>query len=299
MLAWRLVISAVLIPALIGVFVLDHKAGPQAPLLFLLCAVLAVRSVWEFTLLVRNRSLDPGFVSTACCTLTVVAAGWYVPIVLEPDALPNAVFALGPVAVAFALCLLFLFLRSVVRYSDNKANLQTLAAELLIVGYVGLLLCVTAQLRWLAGADAGYLLLGSLIVTVKCGDIGAYALGRLFGKRKMCPNLSPGKTWMGALGAVLGAMLAAVLWLELATPRFNSNWHACAWYWSALFGAVIGVTGLVGDLAESLIKRDAGAKDSARFMPGFGGLLDLFDSVLFAGPVAYALWQILPLATWR
>jgi len=299
MLVWRLVISAVLIPALIGVFVLDNKAGPQAPLLFLLCAAAAVRLVWEIIALLRNLSLDPGFVATACCSLVVVTAGWYVPIVLAPDALPNGVLALGPVALAFALCFLFLFLRSVIRYNDNRANIQTLAAEVLIVGYVGLLLCVTAQLRWLAGADAGYLLLGSLIVTVKCGDIGAYTLGRLFGKRKMYPSLSPGKTWMGALGAVLGAMLSAVLWLEVATPRFNPEWHACAWYWAALYGAVIGITGLIGDLAESLIKRDVGEKDSASLMPGFGGLLDLFDSVLFAGPVAYVLWQLIPLATWR
>ena len=72
----------------------------------------------------------------------------------------------------------------------------------------------------------------------------------------------------------------------------------CDIFWSLIYGAVIGVVGLVGDLAESLIKRDVGKKDSAILMPGFGGLLDLLDSVLYAGPVAVLLWKVLPLATW-
>ncbi|MEQ9065714.1 MAG: phosphatidate cytidylyltransferase, partial [Gimesia chilikensis] len=74
-------------------------------------------------------------------------------------------------------------------------------------------------------------------------------------------------------------------------------WSAPAWYWSILFGAIIGVVGLVGDLCESLIKRDVGKKDSAELLPGFGGLLDLLDSPLYAGPVAFLLWKLLPLVT--
>jgi phosphatidate cytidylyltransferase len=158
---------------------------------------------------------------------------------------------------------------------------------------------VTAQLRWVAGTQAGYLALGSLVIAAKSGDIGAYTLGRLFGRRKMVPRLSPGKTWMGGLGALLGAAAGSWAWLTWGTPLFNSAWQAPAWYWSVLYGAIIGVVGLIGDLCESLIKRDVGQKDSAALLPGFGGLLDLLDSVLYAGPVAYVLWLVLPLATWR
>ena len=140
--------------------------------------------------------------------------------------------------------------------------------------------------------------MGSLVISAKCGDIGAYTLGRLFGKKKMMPRLSPGKTWAGAWGAILGAGFGAIIWLQLATPQFDSSWVAPRWYWSIAFGVVIGVAGLLGDLCESLIKRDVGQKDSAALLPGFGGLLDLLDSILFAGPVAYVLWQVMPLKTW-
>jgi phosphatidate cytidylyltransferase len=111
----------------------------------------------------------------------------------------------------------------------------------------------------------------------------------------MVPLLSPGKTWMGAVGALLGSGLGALLWLQMATPRFDSTWEPCGWFWAMLYGMIVGVAGLIGDLCESLVKRDVGCKDSAALFPGFGGLLDLLDSILYAGPVAYLLWQVLPL----
>ncbi|HEY4262892.1 MAG TPA: phosphatidate cytidylyltransferase, partial [Schlesneria sp.] len=93
-----------------------------------------------------------------------------------------------------------------------------------------------------------------------------------------------------------------VLWLYFATPLFapkGEHWTPPDWLSSSVYGLILGVTGLIGDLSESLIKRDVGKKDSARLLPGFGGLLDLIDSVLYAGPVAYVLWKALPLVTWH
>ena len=118
-----------------------------------------------------------------------------------------------------------------------------------------------------------------------------FTLGRLFGKRKMSPHLSPGKTWMGAVGAVLGGVLGAVIWLRFASPYFDLTWKPNWWIAAIVYGAIMGIVGLFGDLAESLIKRDVGVKDSAVLMPGFGGVLDLLDSILFAGPIAVILWQ--------
>ena len=133
--------------------------------------------------------------------------------------------------------------------------------------------------------------------------VGAYFFGRLFGKRKMVPHLSPGKTWAGAVGALVGSAASAVAWLQFATPLFTplntQPWTPPFWIASAFYGLILGITGLIGDLCESLIKRDVGKKDSARLLPGFGGLLDLMDSVLYAGPVAYLLWKALPLVTWH
>jgi phosphatidate cytidylyltransferase len=173
--------------------------------------------------------------------------------------------------------------------------MESLGGHLLIVSYVGMLLAATVQLRWVAGAELGYLALGSMVIAVKMGDTGAYTFGRLFGKRKMSPKLSPGKTWAGFVGALVGSGLGAWAWLQFATPLFDAAAQPPAWYWSVCYGVAMGVVGLVGDLCESLIKRDMGQKDAAALMPGFGGLLDLLDSILYAGPVAHVLWVVLPL----
>ena len=299
MLGSRLLISSILIPALIGLFVIDHRLGPRALLLLGLCQLLAARSVYEMVLLLRHRSFAPHLPLTGGLTLAVIAASWQWTADLNSQAaIAVANPGLALMALAYTAAILLLLLKGAIAFREAGTSMQNLGGELLIVSYVGVLIAVTAQLRWVAGPQAGYLALGSLIIAAKCGDIGAYTLGRLFGKQKMVPRLSPAKTWAGAWGALLGAGLGALLWLQLATPRFNSSWVAPQWYWSVAFGVVIGVAGLLGDLCESLIKRDVGQKDSAALLPGFGGLLDLLDSILYAGPVAYVLWQVMPLKTW-
>ncbi len=292
MLGWRLAISAILVPLLIAIFVIDHRTGESAVWLLGLCVALVWRASYEFADLLKTRSIEPSFPLIGGCSMAVVLAAWYGQL-YAPD-----LGSLGAAMTALALSLLAIFFRSGVRYSEPGRSMEAVGADLLGVTYVGVLLAVTAQLRWVAGSQAGYLVLASLVIGAKCGDIGGYTLGRLFGKRKMVPKLSPGKTWMGALGALLGASLSCWAWLHWAPAYFFENAPPCPAGWSLLYGAIIGVVGLVGDLAESLIKRDVGKKDAANLMPGFGGLLDLLDSVLYAGPVAFVLWKVLPLATW-
>lgn len=300
MLGWRITISVVLIPALIGIFVLDHRAGESAPYLFGLCVLLLWRGAYEFADLLKTRSFSPSFVLIASCSTLVLTASWathFVP-VSDGTVAQNALTGTDLAIVAFGISILAAFLRGGIRYKEPGTTMETLGADVLGIAYLGVLLSVTAQLRWVAGVQAGYLVLASLVIAAKCGDIGGYTLGRLFGKKKLVPLLSPGKTWMGAFGAVLGSSLAVCAWLHFAPPYFSADWAPCPLGWSLVYGAIIGVVGLVGDLAESLIKRDVGKKDSAVLLPGFGGLLDLLDSILYAGPVAVILWKILPLATW-
>ncbi|HVJ86745.1 MAG TPA: phosphatidate cytidylyltransferase, partial [Caulifigura sp.] len=96
--------------------------------------------------------------------------------------------------------------------------------------------------------------------------------------------------------ALLGAALGAWLWVTFAIPQLvPADAQAAGLVNTLLFGVVMGFVGLVGDLCESLIKRDVGKKDAAALFPGFGGLLDLLDSVLFAGPIAWAWWSFWPL----
>jgi phosphatidate cytidylyltransferase len=298
MLGWRLLVSAILIPAFVLLFYLDQRAGDSAPVLLAIALLIAVRSCWELAELFRVRSFAPSFPQTTFLACALVASAW-VPHLWPTTAANGPAEELGVPLVVFALAVLWLLASNAARYREPGGRMETLGAELLIVCYVGLLLCLTTQLRWVAGARAGYLVLGSLLVAAKCGDIGGYTLGRLFGRRKMAPRLSPGKTWAGAVGALIASAIGAWIWLHWTPPHFDAAWPPCPALWSVVYGLLIGVAGMVGDLCESLIKRDLGKKDAAALMPGFGGLLDLTDSVLYAGPIAYILWQVLPLRTWQ
>jgi phosphatidate cytidylyltransferase len=117
----------------------------------------------------------------------------------------------------------------------------------------------------------------------KCGDIGAYFTGRLLGRHRMTPVLSPKKTWEGAAGGLAAAVLAAI-GIDRLGPEAGLRGD---WVREVLFGLSLGVAGMFGDLAESLIKRDCRQKDASHVVPGFGGVLDVVDAVLFAAPVAY------------
>jgi len=116
--------------------------------------------------------------------------------------------------------------------------------------------------------------------------------GRAFGKRKLAPNLSPNKTWAGAIGSVVGAV--AVAGILLALSFYLAQWNSVKlsyadeswWYWLVL-AVVVNVAAQVGDLAESALKRSAGVKDSGTLLPGHGGILDRIDALLIAAPV---LW---------
>ncbi|MEZ6051813.1 MAG: CDP-archaeol synthase [Planctomycetaceae bacterium] len=293
MLGWRLFLSAIIVPSLVGLMVWDARLGAAAPVLFVLCWLIGLRASWELLALVKQRTGDPRFLPVAVCVTILMLATWAPHWLLVINSSHPAWNALPSLAQVFAGCVLLLFIVRVFRFREPGGQVEGLVFELLAVTYVGLLLSVTAHLRWFGPAGNGYLSLGTLVISTKMGDIGAYTLGRLFGRRKMAPHLSPGKTWMGAVGAVVGGILGAVLWLRLASPLFDLTWNSNWWISAIVFGAVMGVVGLFGDLAESLIKRDVGVKDSAALMPGFGGLLDLLDSILFAGPVAVVIWPFL------
>ncbi|MGE5193243.1 MAG: phosphatidate cytidylyltransferase [Deltaproteobacteria bacterium] len=293
MLAWRLFLAPILIIVLIGLFAADAWCGEAAPILWVLACLLSLRSTWELVQLLRVR-FEPRFSLVASSALAVVSASWIIP--LAGPAAPIGAFAgrLGPAMLVYALAVMALFVSGMARYRAPGKTIETLGAELVALTYVAVFVSLTVQLRWVGPAPAGYLPLASLIVATKCGDTCAYFAGHAFGKTKLSPLISPGKTRAGAVGAFLGAAAGSWAWLFWGT-KFFTNAQPGPWYWAVLYGLVLGVVGLVGDLAESLLKRDVGVKDSAPLLPGFGGLLDLLDSVIFTGPVAYLLWEVLPL----
>lgn len=287
MLRWRLVLGVLLIAALVGLCWLDAGAAQPGTYLLPLGLLFAGLATQEFIGLARARGYQPASPVLYAGNVAIVAANAAAPWGYSQHAgldAPMLALALGVVAA---------FVFEMRRYERPGEVLERLAITVLGLGYIGACLSCVVQLRLWGESAQGMAALASMIAVVKMGDTGAYTVGRLVGRHKMTPVLSPGKTWEGACGALGFGVLAA--WLCLASPwaaQLAGRPLSCPiWGW-VVYGLVVTVAGILGDLAESLLKRDAGRKDSSTWMPGFGGVLDVLDSILLAGPVAYLLWLV-------
>jgi phosphatidate cytidylyltransferase len=154
-----------------------------------------------------------------------------------------------------------------------------IAASFMGSAYLGVLLSYLISIRRLT-ADGFLLILLVLLLTWAC-DIGAYCCGRLWGKHPLWPAVSPKKTWEGAIGGVLLTVAAALVCRLI--------WQSFPLYFMMLLGVALSLSVQLGDLVESAVKRQAGVKDSGHIIPGHGGVLDRFDSLLFSAPAAYLL----------
>ena len=159
--------------------------------------------------------------------------------------------------------------------------LKDLAAGVFVQVYVSFLGSIAVLLTAQEGGQWWTL---SFIVTVVLVDVGAYATGLNFGKHPMAPTISPKKTWEGLAGAAAAALIGGVLLAVFALGQ--------PWWFGLIFGAVITFTATVGDLSESLLKRDIGIKDMSSWLPGHGGFLDRLDSILPSAAAAYVLWVV-------
>jgi phosphatidate cytidylyltransferase len=291
LLRWRLLLGALLIGAFIGLLWLDYHASPPAAWLFLLVLVFGLAAAQEVISLLATAGYRPLGGVIYAGTMLVIASNAIPLFVLSvPDSQPLERLA-WPLMAFTIFGVLASLTGEMIRYRRPGGVLVNVALATFAVAYVGLLFSFALQLRVLGGPRAGMVALAALVIVVKLGDTGAYTVGRLFGRLKMAPLISPGKTMEGAAGALLFSSLGA--WFAFTIlPR----WMDCeigqrGWSW-LLFGILVGVAGVAGDLAESLFKRDVGSKDSSTWMPGFGGVLDIVDSLLFAAPVAYLCWWL-------
>lgn len=148
--------------------------------------------------------------------------------------------------------------------------------------YVPWLLNFISKIVFFPGIEGRYYVLYFILVT-KFSDVGAYVTGSLIGRHKMIPRISPGKTWEGFGGAIVFSTAASVVCAQVLGPRLAGMnlTHAL------VLGVLLSVAAVIGDLIESLFKREAGIKDSGRLIPGIGGVLDLLDSLLFNAPLMY------------
>ena len=177
---------------------------------------------------------------------------------------------------AFVLLALLLY-----QYKFHGASgvLANCGANYFSILYLGLLSSFSVAIR----IEFGLWPLLMFVFVVKSADIGAYSIGSMFGKHKFSPRISPGKTWEGMGGAVGAAIIVAI--------GFSLVCDIMPWWLAIIFGLAFAFIGQLGDLAESMIKRDSEQKDSANKVPGFGGVLDIVDSPLVAAPLAYLFFM--------
>ena len=287
MLRTRLWMGSLLIALTVGVLLLDGQFGQWYPFLFVLVMTLALAGCAELLVLL-GPSRRPWPVLCYTSVALLIAVNWLphlCPIARSISADPMR-WILG----TYVAIILVGFLAAMRSFQPEGGDtLARLAMLLLISAYLGVLPGFLTQLRWPNSDRAGdkdlqaVVALALAVFVPKFCDIGAYFTGRLLGRHKMSPVLSPKKTLEGLAGGLLVGTLAAMLINRLGPALRGDDWTAAG------FGLTVGAAGVVGDLAESLIKRECRQKDASQVMPGFGGVLDVVDSILYAAPVAY-LW---------
>lgn len=300
MLRWRLLSSLVILALILSLVALDQRQiGPPgiwlAPI-FLLVTILGTEEVIS---LVRTQRHDPlpwatyiGSVALSCAGCEILIANLlrhYLTIApTNPAATPTNWSLL-----ALALGVILVLGGEMARFTRaGQGSIVNAALAIFGMVYVGGLMSFLAKLR-LEDEQRGLFAFVSVPIIVKLADTGAYATGRMFGRHKMTPLLSPGKTWEGALGGVLFGCLGSWLAFTYLLPALTGVAPGRIPQLPVIlaYGLALTAAGMHGDLAESLLKRDMQRKDSSTWLPGLGGVLDIIDSVLVAAPVAYVFWH--------
>jgi phosphatidate cytidylyltransferase len=279
MLRTRLLVGSLLVGLAVGILAGDvwlARWTALAPFLLLTCLAGAVPATLELVSL-----LPPPAPRAWLCALgvaVVLLANW-------PAHLTGAGDPWHWVLGALTGVLMGLFLWEAAWFQGPGGAVRRVSLAFWCVAYLGLLASFLVQLRWLPGGH-GSAALALAIFVPKCGDIGAYFTGTFLGRHRMAPLLSPKKTWEGAAGGLTGS-LGAALAIRGLEAYLAPGVPLLTWPGAVAFGLVVGAVAQLGDLMESLIKRDCERKDASHLLPGFGGVLDVLDSVLFSAPVAY------------
>ena len=278
MLKQRVITALWGIPLLITVVWLDEPL----PWFTIFVAIWGVLAVFEFYRLVAASKVPP---------LTYFGLIWTLLFILSrnPDLLsilkPHFdVNLLTPLLLTSAVLLSLIWLLLRMQKENAFAGWSWTIAGIL---YVGWFLSYLVALR---GLDDGRNWIFLALFTTFASDSAAFFTGRALGRHHLAPRISPGKTWEGVIGGILGAIIVSLLF-TLRTPLqapFDYWWQA------TFLGLLVSIFGQLGDLIESLFKRNMGVKDSGRLIPGHGGILDRMDSIVFAGIVVYyyVVWAI-------
>jgi len=268
----RIIFAVIAAPASIAIVYFGDWA------LAIVLSVLAALAAWELFRMARETGalpLEPAGIALAAL----------LPLAVHAQRL--GVYTLSLTAIIAMILLLF---ASTIWFRGPAGKpLSSVAITVFGVMYAGLFSYIYA-LRYhdyAVGAAAGTALVFLPVLLTWATDVGAYTFGRTFGKKKLIPSVSPGKTVEGAVGGLGLAIVICLLYVRFILMPYAQL--GLTIQGAVLFAIVVSVAAQTGDLAESLLKREAGVKDSSRILPGHGGILDRFDSLLFVMPIALLL----------
>lgn len=298
MLGTRLFFGLSMVAGFLFALFADEWFAPWYPFWFLMTAFAVIAGAREFIGLLGATSARPSGNSVIGGVCAILAANWIPHVAADPSTRDGqSAFLYDPARpfetlawpfLTFVAVLMVSFVVQSVQFEKPGHTMAKISGTVLVVAYVGVLASFMIQLRWFSGRLQGILSLVYLVASAKGADTGAYTLGRLAGRHKLWPALSPFKTIEGAVGGLLFSVAAALIVTAIA--RFLLNAPTLSWPLATVYGLVVGAVAQLGDLMESMIKRDCERKDASDVVPGFGGVLDVIDSLIFAGPVAYAFW---------
>ncbi len=290
MLRDRLLSASILIAVILALLVLDYRwplGGASGLWLMPLLLAFAFGTAIDVTRLIAAAGLAVDRVA-AIGGAALVAGAAYIPIVWplfgDPYPADCPVGRTGWIVLAAAVAIFWVLVRQMATYDSGRPG-EALARTLsgvFVSCYVGIPMAILVVIRDLGEGSWGIAMLISVIAVAKSSDAGAYAVGKLCGRHRLIPRLSPGKTWEGAIGGIVVANLVSWGCLFGLIPWLADVNESPPLWGPPLFGTALAVAAMVGDLAESLIKRESGAKDSGRTLPGLGGVWDVTDSLIAA-----------------
>lgn len=264
------------------VLVLGTILSGYEQLFFILIAGLGLLGLWEYYEMLDRRGV-PNFKLTGVVCAVVFLAGSFLTFrSYGPDKAYDFEVAV------IVLFLMVVFGRQMFRVTRDKNPLETMAYTLFGLLYIVWLFNFLTKIVYLAprgpsGETTGQFYVLYLLLVTKFSDMGAYVTGSLFGRHKLVPHISPHKSWEGLIGAVIFSVAGSFgLWALI--PERLAVFSPLD---LAVLGVLLGAAAVIGDLAESIVKRSTEAKDSGGLLPGIGGVLDLIDSLLFTAPILF------------
>ena len=268
-----------------GLF-LGKENPPRGLLLFALALAVAPLAAKELSAIFRASGIASRTWLTSVAAMLGLILSYSIP--TQTPTTPGTGTTASIAILSTGIVIVFLFsLITFSRQQNVEGVVAAAGAVVFAMVYLGLMLGFFLALR---REHSAWLIVGVIFTTKAC-DTGAYFTGRLIGKHKMIPWLSPGKTWEGLAGGLITSALVG-MGLAMASSWLPEPYDNIPWWIGIIGGIIFGAFGQLGDLIMSLFKRDAGIKDSSTILPGLGGILDVLDSPLLVAPIAYWFFEV-------